>query len=145
MTKSNVFRTPIWPIHTHTDSSPRPFLSASRRYSRSAISAVGPQVDWQWATLTQVPGSSNQRVRNGEFHYTTIFFKTGFNLMTRCTTDLRAANHTAVRVYRGRTQRTGRRGCHIFLSVSTAVGYAIATRSLHMASFSLGFHTVAVV
>ena len=32
-----------------------------------AISAVGPQVDWQWATLTQVPWSSNDRARNCEF------------------------------------------------------------------------------
>ena len=73
MTKSLVLR--AWPIRV--DSSARPFVSASRRCSHSPMPAVGPQVDWQWATLTQVPGLSNHQARNWEFHLYDIFFQVG--------------------------------------------------------------------
>ena len=51
---------------------------------------------------------------------------------------------TAGRIYRGRRQPTGRSGCHIFLSVSTAVGYAITAQSLRLCSYYLCFHTETV-
>ena len=47
MTKSLILRT-LWPIGV--DSSTRPFLSTSRKCSRSAISSVGPQDYWYWTT-----------------------------------------------------------------------------------------------
>ena len=90
----------------------------------------------QWTTLTHVPGSSNHRARNWEFHLYEVIFKTGFNLMDQlyhrshsssphsCAyMQGQGAAHrgaggatTANRIYRGRTKHSGRRRCHIFLS-----------------------------
>ena len=71
---------PLWPIRT--DLSPRPFLSASRGCSRSAMPNVGPQDDWQWATLTGSGADKSQNVKTpspkmGVPFYMTIVFKTG--------------------------------------------------------------------
>ena len=64
-----LFCAPLWPIRL--DSLPRPFLSASFRCSRSAISAVGPAVGNSYPGS----GSSNHQARNWKFHLYDICFQ----------------------------------------------------------------------
>ena len=44
-----LFYGPIWP--NRVDCSSRSFTLASRRCSRSAVSALGPRDDWHWTTF----------------------------------------------------------------------------------------------
>ena len=158
---------PLWP--NRADSSPRPFLSASRRCSPRAIGAVGLHVEWQGSFLTQVPEWSNQPARNWEFHLYDDFFQDGvqhdYRLFHYRRHTAHGSPHSGACIQGQDAAHTWCRGNHHCGAYIQGKGAAYRAQRVHhtsaceystacnsyaqfmhfMRSFSLRFYTVAAV
>ena len=158
---------PLWP--NRAASSPRPFLSASRRCSPRAIAAVGLHVEWQGSFLTKVPELPNLLARKWEFSLHDDFFQDGvqhdYHLFYYRRHTAHGSPHSGACIQGQGAAHTWCRGNHHCGEYIQGQGAAHRAQGVHhtsvsehsiacksyaqfsnfMCSFSLRFYTVAAV